>query len=170
MSQQGGDERTRQITSVPMVAQEPGFDLILTPHRSFSDPILNRVLLIVSAVALTGSVILFSLGAWPIVGFLGVDVLLLWWAFRASSRSALRQERLTLRDHQLLFSRRDHWGKTREWLFQPVWSRWEFSGQEEDSRLKLSMGGMTVSVGTFLSHQERKELYRTVSDALHHYR
>ena len=63
----------------------------------------------------------YLIGAWPIVGFLGLDVALLALAFRASFRAARAYEEFRLTYLELLLARESAGGARREWRFNPAW-------------------------------------------------
>src|SRR5262245_10969759 len=58
------------------------FSAVITPHRSLSRSGFLLVMLLIGGVSFVGGIVFYAIGAWPIVGFLGLDVLLLYWAFR----------------------------------------------------------------------------------------
>ena len=70
-------------------APEPTlFSAIITPHRSLSGTGFLVVMALVGGLSFIGGMFFFLLGAWPVIGFLGLDVLLVYWAFRANYRAA----------------------------------------------------------------------------------
>ena len=81
------------------------FSTLLRPHRSLSP--LGFKWLIRGAIAanLLIGVPMFLLGAWPVLGFMGLDIWLLYWMFQRSYQDARRSETLTLTDHELIVDR-----------------------------------------------------------------
>ena len=70
-------------------AAEPTlFSAIITPHRSLSGKGFIAVMALVGGLSFAGGMFFFLMGAWPVIGFLGLDVLLVYWAFRANYRAA----------------------------------------------------------------------------------
>ncbi len=59
------------------------------------------------------------MGAWPIVGFLGLDIALIWWAMRSSQRDGKRYEEVTLWPDQLELKQVDGTGKETLSRFNP---------------------------------------------------
>jgi uncharacterized membrane protein len=103
----------------------------LSPHRSL-DPKGVRLLMVVSfVVSAVFSLPFYLMGAWPIVGFLGLDVALLYVAFRANFRAARAYEDFRLTYFELLFARVSARGARREWRFNPAWVRVERVDHEE---------------------------------------
>ena len=67
-------------------------DAVITLNRSLSPRGFKVLFGAVLAVNAAFAVFLVALGAWPAPIFLGIDVLLVWLAFRASFRAAERGE------------------------------------------------------------------------------
>lgn len=116
----------------------------------------------------------WSLGAWPVFGFFGADVALLYIGFRLNYRYGRRYETLSMRDGKLIFAQGTSLGISREWSFDPFWMRIKlerFGDEEEDiGALILSSHGKYVSVGAFLSPQERESLSASLQLAMAHWR
>ena len=65
---------TTQTTARPL------FAATLTPHRSLSRRGMRIVIAVMAIGASIPGMLFFALGAWPIVGIMGLDVALVWWA------------------------------------------------------------------------------------------
>ena len=88
---------TRDGTGQADAASErPIFEALLTPYRSLGRRGFNILMAFVGGVSLVTGIAFVAKGAWPVFGFFGVDVLLIWWAFRASYRSAKARELVTV--------------------------------------------------------------------------
>ena len=70
------------------LAEPTLFSAIITPHRSLSGKGFLAVMALVGSLSFIGGMFFFLMGAWPVVGFLGLDVALVYWAFRANYRAA----------------------------------------------------------------------------------
>ena len=99
------------------------FSAIITPHRSLGSTGFLLVMLLVGGVSFAAGTLFFLLGAWPVVGFLGLDVLLIYWAFRANYRAAAAYEQVTVTPSELKVRRVSHRGKVSEWTLNPLWSQ-----------------------------------------------
>ena len=64
-------------------------------------------------------------GAWPVFGFFGLDVLLVYWAFRLNYRSAKAYEQVTVTPSELTVRKVSHHGRVSEWTLNPLWVRLE---------------------------------------------
>ncbi len=117
----------------------PLFDAKLTPHRSL-DPAGFRILMIAAFCATTlMSVPFYLMGAWPVVGFFGLDVVALYFAFRMNFRAARAYEHFRLTYYQLRFARVSAKGDRREWRFSPAWVRLERVDDEDYGPQRLTL-------------------------------
>lgn len=146
----------------------PLFAARLTPHRSMGRKGFRVVLAIVAVLATVPGIIFFSLGAWPIVGFLGLDVVLVWWALAASLRDGRRYEQVTLWTDQLELKQVD--GKGREVLtrFNPRLVKLvvDRDFNERTTGLHLRTQSRDVRLGAFLDQDEKSSFAKAFGTAL----
>src|SRR6185295_19237961 len=101
---------------VAVQAGEPTlFSALLTPHRSLSGTGFVVLMAVVAGISFIGGVVFFVVGAWPVIGFLGLDVALVYWAFRANYRAAAAYEEVTVTPSELRLRRVSHRGEVAEW-------------------------------------------------------
>src|SRR5271155_1496766 len=140
----------------------------LSPHRSL-DPKGVRLLMVVTfVVSAVFSLPFYLMGAWPIVGFLGLDVALLYFAFRANFRAAKAYEDFWLSYFELRFKRVGPAGLKREWRFAPAWVR---PGRVEHQevgvqRTSLHNPGRRGDIAQFLGPDQKAEFATHFSRAL----
>ncbi|HYG89011.1 MAG TPA: DUF2244 domain-containing protein [Azospirillum sp.] len=147
------------------------FDAILQPHRSLGRAGFLILMGAVAFVSFAVSLAFYLLGAWPVVGFLGADVAILWWAFRANYRAARLYERVRLTQDELTVQRVAWKQPDRRWSFQPYWLRVNMDDPpEHESQVTLSSHGRTVIVGSFLTPDERLEFANALRNALRTWR
>jgi uncharacterized membrane protein len=128
----------------------------LSPRRSFTPAAARRLLVATFVASALFSLPFYLAGAWPIVGFLGLDVLLLWFAFRASFRAARAYEDYRLTYFELEFARVSARGARREWRFNPVWVRLERGESGPTAHgLALRSGGRRIEIAAFLGPNEK---------------
>jgi len=147
------------------------FDAILHPHRSLGRGGFKTLMGIVIALNLVVAGVLVAWGAWPVAPFCGLDVLVLWLAFRVNYRAARSYERVRLTEADLTVQR-VHWkAPERRWTFHPYWLRISHDETGEPGRpVTLSSHGQSVGVGSFLSPEERSAFARGLDDALRAWR
>ena len=130
------------------------------------------VLMVATAVATALLGLGFYLaGAWPVTGFLGLDLVLLYLAFRSIRRRARCREHIRLDASGLHVRRVEPDGSAREWRFEPYWVQVRMDDPpRQDSWLTLASQGLSLRVGSFLTPAERLDLARALRAALRQYR
>ncbi len=148
---------------------EPVFDAILYPHRSLGPRGFRNLLIMVGCFSTLLSIPFYLMGAWPVVGFLGIDVGLLYVMFKINYRGAKLQEHVFMTHARLLFSRIDPRGRRREWSFNPRWVRLQREEHEEFgvTRLALAQQGREIEIARFLGAHEKGEFADAFTQALH---
>jgi uncharacterized membrane protein len=156
------------MNAAPRGDEAPILAVRLTPHRSL-DPAGVRILMGATlAVSALFSLPFYLMGAWPVVGFLGLDVALLYFAFRANFRAARAHEDYRLTYFELMFARVSARGARREWRFNPAWVRLERIDHEEfgPQRLSLLSRGRRWEIAKFLGPDQKAEFATTLTQAL----
>lgn len=148
--------------------EERIFATRLVPHRSMT-PRAFYVFIVAFCVAqLIFALPFLVMGAWPVAGFMGLDALALWIAFRISFRDARAYETLDVTPLELVFAKVAASGRRREWRFNPSWVRLEQQVHEEFGTLSVALvfRGEMVEVGSFLGPDQKAELARDLARAL----
>jgi len=147
------------------------FERVLLPYRSLPLRGFNLLMLGLGALSIVVGITFVSIGAWPVFGFFGLDVLLVYVAFRLSYRSARQRETLRLADEEFTVERVGIRGDRRLWRFQPFWLRVVYEEQpDESNRLSITSHGRSLPIGTFLSSPVRREVAGALRDALARWR
>lgn len=143
------------------------FRAVLHPNRSLS-PRGFRLLMALAAVTSLGmGTAFFTLGAWPVVGFLGVDVLILYIALRANYRAGRLYETVELTADSLTVERVEPRRPAVRFRFQPAWLRVRMDDPpRHDSHVVITSHGQSIIVGSFLSPEERADFAKALRDAL----
>lgn len=154
--------------SASQVAEPPLFSALLTPHRSLSGIGFLVLMGIIAGVGFVGGVVFFIVGAWPVIGFLGLDVALVYWAFRTNYLRAAAYEEVTVTPSELRVRKVSHRGEVAEWLLNPVWVRLDRETHEEYGlmRLFLVSRGRRLAVAGFLGPKEKESFAAALSAAI----
>lgn len=150
-------------------AAEPTiFSAIITPHRSLPQTGFIVLMVLVGGVSFIAGMMFFIAGAWPVFGFFGLDVLLLYWAFRLNYRSAAAYEQVTVTATELKIRRVTHRGQISEWRLNPLWVRLEKVTFEEFGieRLFLVSRGRRLPIASFLGPDEKASFAQALGAAL----
>ena len=147
---------------------EPGaFRVVLTPYRSLGPTGFIVLMAALGAVSFITGIAFLMMGAWPVLGFLGLDVALVYVAFKLNYRSGRLYETLELTPAKLTWIRVHPSGKREQFDCNPYWARVALR-EWPDGRtdLRLIAQGKELIFGRFLNDDERRELAAALKDAL----
>ena len=140
----------------------------ITPHRSLDARSFRLLFALFAVLCLATSIPFVLLGAWPVAGFFGLDVVLLYGAFHLSFRAARAYEDVAVTPLEVSVARVTVAGRRREWRFNPGFVRLEREELEEYgvTRLDLVSRGRRLEVASALGPQARADFARDLSGAL----
>ena len=93
-------------------ASEPTiFSAVITPNRSLDRVGFIVLMSLVGFVSFVAGIVFFIAGAWPVVGFFGLDVALLYWAFKLNYAHAAAYEEVTVTAAALKLRKVNHRGE-----------------------------------------------------------
>ena len=154
-------------TRSPAPAEPVIFDARLTPHRSLSERGFVVLMAAVCLISFTAGLVFFLMGAWPVIGFLGLDVGLIYGAFRINYRRGTVFETLRLTPSGLTVDRVDHRGRARRWYFQAHWLQVLIDDPpRHHSQLVLRSHGRSLTIASFLTARERGQVATGLRQAL----
>ena len=105
------------------------FATSLVPHRSLSPAGFRWLIRAAIAANLAIGLPMLIFGAWPVLGFMGLDIWLLWFLFKRSYLDARRSETLLLTDRELIVDRVAPDGEREQHRLDAYWLRVELSGE-----------------------------------------
>lgn len=122
----------------------------------------------VALISVASSLPFVLFGAWPVAGFMGLDVALIYIAFRVNFRAARAYEDITVTPLELMFAKVTAAGARAEWRFHPAWVRLEREEHAEFGLLHLSLRsrGKSIEVAKFLGPEEKAGFAAKLSRAL----
>ncbi len=104
---------------------ETFLDITVLPYRSLSRKGFRNLMLVVATIFFTIGVFFWYKGAWPVFCFLGLDVVLLYYAFRMNYKSGEVFENLRLLKKKFLITRSFPSGTKQSWSLEPYWAKVE---------------------------------------------
>jgi uncharacterized membrane protein len=119
------------------------------------------------SVSFGTGLLFFMLGAWPVIGFMGLDVLLIYVAFKLNFRALRLYETVDLTPDALTVTRVQPSGKEQVWTFNPYWVRLRLEPRVgRMSELSLSLHGDRLVLASFLTDTEREDFAEALRAAL----
>jgi uncharacterized membrane protein len=148
------------------------FEAVCTPPRSLDARGMRIVAgLVLGASAMIGLLFL-ALGAWPIIGFTGLEAALVLGLMVLHRRWSLRSvEILVLTEDRLTIRRTDFQGRREEVQVDPYWARLRL--EERPGRvalLVLRQRGQAIEIGKLLGDEQKRDLAGALDEALRRWR
>jgi len=153
----------------PELAQPELFSALLTPHRSLNRTGFLVLMAFIGAISFAAGLAFLLMGAWPVFGFFGLDVLAIYWAFRINFRHASATEEILVTPSELRVRRVSHRGHAVEFVLNPLWVQLDQKIDAEFGieRLYLVSKGRRVSIASFLGPDEKASFAKALTAALH---
>ena len=136
-------------------------DAVLTPHRSLSVAgfrLLFGVFVLMNVIVAS---VFWLQGAYPVAGFMGLDVAAFALAFHLNNRAAKRAELVQVAHEHVHISRMSPKGAD-HWLVSPLWARVSVA----DRGVRIASGKGAMHVGAFLSPREQRDFAKALTEAL----
>ncbi|HWA19528.1 MAG TPA: DUF2244 domain-containing protein [Devosia sp.] len=147
---------------------KPLFAATLTPHRSLGPRGKRVVIVLVALLALVPGLLFYAVGAWPVVGFMGLDIVAIWLALTISMRQGKASEVVTLWPDALELKRIDPKGRETLLGFKPFDVRFVIDRDynERVTGLWLRQRDDRHPLGAFLSPEEKLSFSKAFGTAL----
>lgn len=145
-----------------------GVQFVLHPHRSLSPRGFLIIMLVLGAVSFITGMVFLMMGAWPVLGFFGLDVALVYVAFKLNFRSGRLYETVDVQPDNLQLIRVHPGGRREVFDFNPFWVRVRLTTDRPDGRnsLRLAAQGQEIQFAQFLTDDERRDFADALSGAL----
>lgn len=147
---------------------KPEFVAELFPHRSLSRKGFMILMTVLCLTCLSSGVIFLVIGAWPVFIFLGLDVLIVWLAFKLNYRAARTREIISVSRDRLCVQQISPSGKIARHEFNPFWTRLVIDRHEVIGiiRMQLQNRSARLDIGSFLNPADRESFAAEFSNAL----
>ena len=142
-------------------------DLTILPYRSLSKKGFRNLMIVVCTIFFSIGVFFWAIGAWPVFGFLGLDVLLLYYAFKINYKNGEIFENLKILNSKLIVTRFFPSGKSQTWSLEPYWTKVEILNKSpNEQKLVLVSKEKVVLLGSFLNLSDKKKIKEKINRAL----
>lgn len=143
------------------------FRAVLTPYRSLPPQGFLVLMVAVALVSFVAGLAFLLMGAWPVFGFFGLDVLLIYVAFKLNYRSGRLYETLEIDGGRMTLMRFHPAGSTERFDFNPLWARVRLTeGLDGRTGLAIASHGRELPFAAFLTDDERRDLAGALASAL----
>ncbi|MEM9279662.1 MAG: DUF2244 domain-containing protein [Pseudomonadota bacterium] len=158
------DETTACETDNP----KPDFVAELTPYRSLGRTGFFVLMGFVSVTCFMSGIMFLVIGAWPVFLFMGLDVLVIWLAFKINYRAARAKERISVGRDELKIQKFDPAGRMVEHVFNPFWTRFEVDRHKEIgiTGMRITSKDRSLPIGAFLNPDDRESFAAAFGNAL----
>jgi len=152
----------------PGLPQPELFSALLTPQRSLNRTGFLVLMVFLSAVSFAAGLAFLLMGAWPVFGFFGLDLLAIYWAFQVNFLRAKASEEISVTPSELRVRRMSHRGHAVEWVLNPLWVQLDQKIHAEFGieKLYLVSKGRRVSIASFLGPDEKASFAKALLAAL----
>src|SRR4029453_13378939 len=150
------------------LAQPELFSALLTPHRSLNRTGFLMLMVFISVVSFAAGLAFLLMGAWPVFGFFGLDLVAIYWAFRVNFMRGRATEQIWMTPSELRVRRVSHRGHAVEWVLNPLWVRLDQKTHAEFGieKLYLVSKGRRVSIAGFPGPDEKASFANALLAAL----
>ena len=152
----------------PALDQPTLFSARVTPHRSLNHTGFTVLMAFIGIVSFVAGVAFYLMGAWPVLGFFGLNLLVIYWAFRINFRHARASEEIRITPSELRLRRVSHRGHVVEFVLNPLWVQVDQKTHAEYGveKLYLLSKGRRVSIASFLGPDEKASFAKALGAAL----
>ncbi len=142
-------------------------DAVLEPPRSLSPAGFDRVMVwLASAAFILGAGFLLA-GAWPVTGFLGLEIVVLWLIFRMNFRAQSARTYVRITAEAIDVRKVDAHGREARASLPAHFARVELDPAARGPHaLRIAHGRRTYALGEFLTPDERSSLAARIRAAL----
>lgn len=143
------------------------FDATLTPNTALSPRAFLIVMGLVGLMSFVGGMMFLSIGAFPVLGWFGLDALAIWFAFRKNFQNLKQETRITVTAEQIALSHTQPGTEPREATLPTTFTRISLEHPDrKPSELRLAHAQTTYVIGRFLTPGERKSLHDALKAAI----
>jgi len=146
----------------------PFFSAVLTPYRSLGQNGFLILMLCLGLISFVAGMLFLMIGAWPVFGFFGLDMLLIYLAFRLNYRSARTYEEVIVSRTEIIIRKVGPGKRHQEFRFNPIWVRLSIERIEDEgvTKIALTNRGQTVDLGNFLNPDDRTSFAGAMANAV----
>ena len=143
------------------------YEITLYPYRSMNKLGFFILMFTLALISFVAGIMFILIGAWPVFGFFGLDVLLVYICFKLNFRSGKDFEIIDLTKKELIIRKYGATKLRKMYKLNPNWIKIKILNPKSHlSKLKITSKKKSVIIGSFLRPEERLEIVETLKKAL----
>ena len=143
------------------------YEISLYPYRSLNKIGFFILMFALGLVSFIAGIIFMLKGAWPVFGFFGLDVLLVYIFFKINYRSGRKKEIIILTKNQLIIEVYDSKKILKKHSLDANWLKINLTKlKNEMNKLQISSKNKSIIIGSFLGYQEKISVAKSLHKAL----
>lgn len=143
------------------------FDATLTPNTALSPRAFLIIMGLVGGMSFLAGMMFLSMGAFPVLGWFGLDALAIWYAFRKNFQNLKEETRVQITAEAIELTHSRPGQKTRTAKLPTAFTRLALvQPPRGPSELRLAHGQTAYVIGRFLTPRERRSLYEAITSAV----
>jgi len=143
------------------------YSITLKPYRSLNKIGFITMMVVLSGFSFITGIIFMKKGAWPVFGFFGLDILLVYIFFRLSYKSGKEFEVINLTKKKLIIKKYKEKKIIKTYILDANWVKIQIQNPlEHSSKLQISSKNKSIIIGSFLRLDEKIEVLQNIENAL----
>ena len=143
------------------------YEISLYPYRSLNKTDFFILMFALGLISFIAGIIFMLKGAWPVFGFFGLDVFLVYVFFKLSFKSGEEFEVINLTKKKLIIEKYKLKKIIRTYVFDANWIKIKIlNPKSHTNKLQISSKNKSLIVGSFLRPDERIEVFQNIQNAL----
>ena len=142
-------------------------DIRIYPSQSLGKTGFRILMLVLILPALLIGMYFYFRGAWPVAGFLGLELLLIYVAFKISFISNRVSEHIILDEKILKICYHKQSKIVKTINLEPTWLKVQLNNNPKPDRLALTSHGKENIIGKYLSTEDRTIVAEKIKSSLH---
>ncbi len=147
-------------------------NIVLNPNRSLTKSTFYLIIILLLIISISVGFFFYTLGAWPVIGFFGIDILFFTLIFYFHNKSLKISERIILTKNEMIIEKIKPFGKNLIVKFAPPnWINITIKKSiYNKSRLIIHSHGSAIFVGDFLTKVEKIQLADSLKNEINKFR
>ncbi len=156
------------MASHNITADDILFAARLTPYRSLGPDGFRLLMGFIGLICLVVGLVFTIAGVWPVLGFMGLDFLIIYWAFKSNYAAAKAYEEVEISRQHVALTRVNPKGRETRHDFPQFGTRLELDRHEEIgiTQMRIANRDRAVPFGYFLNPADRESFATAFSRAL----